>query len=80
MKKNGGKIYAKISPVGMKYCTGLYLGTPRERDEKEKLQGLQKQVLLFIRMFSSFIYFYVGNSQVTKPPFLSLCIYVRRCS
>jgi hypothetical protein len=36
LKKNGGKICAKISPVGMKYCTGLYLGTPREKDEKEK--------------------------------------------
>ncbi len=42
LKKNGGKICVKISPVGMKYCTGLYLGTSREKNEKEKLQGLPK--------------------------------------
>jgi hypothetical protein len=42
LKKNGGKICAKISPVGMKYCTGLYLGTSREKDEKEKITRVTK--------------------------------------
>ncbi len=57
LKKNGGKICAKISPVGMKYCTGLYLGTPREKDEKEKITRVTKIGFTIYSNVSSYIYF-----------------------
>jgi hypothetical protein len=62
--KYGGKIVpsyfllsAKLSTFWMKYCTVLYLGTPRKKNEKEKSKRVTKIGFTIYLNISSYIYF-----------------------